>query len=243
MMIYDISFSSPVDNILFDDVLLTQADQGMIGDTLRLWESPCVCAVLGRVSRALDDLNIDGCHRDHVPMIRRSSGGGTVLQGPGCLNFSFVLSKQAHPLLQDLHRSYQEILMPVIQLLARLGIDAVFHPISDLALAANHKKFSGNAQRRTKNFILHHGTILYGFDLALMEQYLRFPKQVPEYRAGRSHTDFVANVNVDGAALKTAFFDSFSSGQTITSLSSVDEQMLAERTQAYRSGPTATEMF
>jgi len=208
MCFYDLSFKSPAENLAFDEALLKQAEEGSSGEALRLWESPVVFVVLGRIS-PMEDVVVENCRRDGVEIVRRSSGGGTVLQGPGCLNFSFVLSKKERPHLRDLHQSYQEILCPIIDMLKRLGIHAVFQPVSDLAFAHDDKKFSGNAQRRAKNFILHHGTLLYQFDLRMMEQYLAFPQSTPDYRAGRAHEEFVANLNLPVAVLKEAFRQSF----------------------------------
>ena len=117
MLFYDISLKSPSDNLSLDDLLLKQAEQGLIGEALRLWESPQPFLVLGRVSSFEDDVMAENCRRDGLEILRRSSGGGTVLQGPGCLNFTFVLSKKDRPQLQDLHRSYHDILQPVIRML------------------------------------------------------------------------------------------------------------------------------
>lgn len=227
MLFYDLSLKFPSQNLAVDDMLLKQAENGSSGEALRLWESPVPCVVLGRVS-SMDDILMENCRRDHVEVLRRSSGGGTVVQGPGCLNFSFVLSKKHRPRLADLHRSYQEILFPIIHLLRGLGIFAVFQPVSDLALADNDKKFSGNAQKRGRDFILHHGTLLYQFDLSLIARYLAFPKTVPDYRAGRSHADFVTNLNVPAAALKEAFCASFPCEKRITQLSDEQLRMMAE---------------
>jgi lipoate---protein ligase len=205
MLFYDISFDRPSANLDFDDALFQAAEQGVCGEALRLWESPVHCAVLGRVSSMEEDLLTANCRQDGIAVLRRSSGGGTVLQGPGCLNFAFVLSKKIRPELNDLHRSYQQILLPVVEMLAALGIRAVFQPVSDLALADSLKKFSGNAQRRGRNYILHHGTLLYAFDLERMQRYLAFPRVVPAYRAGRGHCAFTVNLDVEAAALKQAF--------------------------------------
>jgi lipoate-protein ligase A len=227
MLFYDLSLKSPSQNLAVDDMLLKQAENGSSGEALRLWESPVPCVVLGRIS-SMDDVLMENCRRDHVEVLRRSSGGGTVVQGPGCLNFSFVLSKKHRPRLNDLHRSYQEILFPVIHLLQGLGISAVFQPVSDLALADNDKKFSGNAQKRGRDFILHHGTLLYHFDLSLIERYLAFPKTVPDYRAGRPHADFVTNLNVPAAVLKEAFYANFPCEKRIIQLSDEQQRMMAE---------------
>jgi lipoate-protein ligase A len=66
--------------------------------------------------------------------------------------------------------------------------------ISDLALGG--RKFSGNAQQRKRTHLLHHGTILYDFDLALAGRYLRPPPRQPEYRAGRAHEEFLRNLQI-----------------------------------------------
>jgi lipoate-protein ligase A len=66
-------------------------------------------------------------------------------------------------------------------------------------------KFSGNAQRRRRNAVLFHGTILHAFDLSLIEALLHFPSAQPEYRAGRPHTDFVRNVPVSADKVRAAF--------------------------------------
>ena len=65
--------------------------------------------MLGRIGHEEMDVNTAHAQKDNVPVLRRSSGGGTVVQGPGCLNYTLVLSKQKHPELNDLRRSYEWI--------------------------------------------------------------------------------------------------------------------------------------
>ena len=209
MLLEDISFQTPQENILYDEVLLHLAEKGKPGQVLRFWESPELFVCLGRICKEDEDLKMEEIARDHVPVLRRCTGGGTVLQGRGCLNYSLILSKECDPRIADLRGSYQAILNKVIAALKRLDIEAVFHPVSDIALAGNHKKISGNAQKRSGKFILHHGTILYGFDLENIDRYLKVPKDIPEYRQGRSHLDFVTNVSLSVADIKDAFKDVF----------------------------------
>jgi lipoate-protein ligase A len=64
----------------------------------------------------------------------------------------------------------------------------------DSDLAIEQRKVSGNAQRRTQHAILHHGTLLYDFDAASSERFLKRPQRQPRYRAGRSHSDFLGNL-------------------------------------------------
>ena len=202
MRFKDVSFPDPQQNIAFDEELLRLADKERAGPALRFWESPRVFIVVGRIGKIEEDVKVKVAESDGVPILRRASGGGTVVQGPGCLNYTLVLSKQEHPVLNDLRRSYAWISQKVIDALKPLGVEAVFRSVSDIAVAGSEKKFSGNAQKRGKNYVLHHGTILYNFDLSLISRYLTIPKDVPAYRQGRSHTDFVTNIPIDPVAFK-----------------------------------------
>ncbi len=202
MILKDISFSTPLENILYDEVLLSLAEKDLSGEALRLWESSQLFVVLGRICKPEDDLKLEALKKDNIPVLRRSSGGGTVLQGKGCLNYSLILSKETNPVLHDLRESYQFILGKVVLALKGLGVEADFYPISDIALTQGEKKISGNSQKRGRKFILHHGTILHNFDLSQIERYLKIPKDIPAYRQGRSHSDFVANVSISVPLLK-----------------------------------------
>ena len=208
-MIYqDISFSDPVHNLAYDDLLLQSAEKTDGGEVLRFWESPTFFVVLGKIRKINEDVKQEVVSQDKVPVLRRSSGGGTVVQGPGCLNFTLILSKDKHP-IEDLRRSYVYILEKLQAALSKLDITTQIFPISDLALQGSAKKISGNAQKRGKNYILHHGTVLYGFDLSMIERYLQYPNEVPEYRDKRAHLDFVTNVSMDIDRFKVQLCEQF----------------------------------
>jgi len=202
MQLRDISFPTPQENIAFDEVLWRLAEKHGRDEYLRFWESPQIFIVMGLIGRAEIDVHSSHAQEDNIPVLRRSSGGGTVVQGPGCFNYSLILSKQKYPQLNDLRQSYAWISTKVIEALRQGGVEAYFRPASDLATGLGEKKFSGNAQRRGKYYILHHGTILYNFDLSLISRYLNTPDQMPEYRKHRPHTDFVTNISIDPRIFK-----------------------------------------
>ena len=209
MQVKDFSFKTPQENILYDEVLLQLADKQSNGEGLRFWQSPEVFIVLGRIGNEHEDIWLKRAREDGVPILRRTSGGGTVVQGKGCLNYTLVLDKQRHPDLNDLRKSYAWISSKVIEALKICGVEAIFMPISDIALASSEKKISGNAQHRGKNFILHHGTILYDFDLNLMSRYLKMPKDTPDYRKKRPHGEFVTNTHIVPQQFKQVLADVF----------------------------------
>jgi lipoate-protein ligase A len=207
MILKDIFFPSVEENIAYDRVLLESAEAGSSDEVLRFWEAKNFFIVLGRISKLEEDVKIEEAKKDGVEIIRRMSGGGTVLQGPGCLNYSLILSYERNLLLKDIRKSYEFILNKICDSLKSLKIKAEFEPISDIVLKG--RKFSGNAQARKKRYILHHGTILYDFPIEMIEKYLKMPKDEPLYRKGRNHSDFLTNINADPHDIKQAIYSAW----------------------------------
>ncbi|MFX8558141.1 hypothetical protein ABTM03_18875, partial [Acinetobacter baumannii] len=79
-------------------------------------------------------------------------------------------------MLHDVARSYQFILQGVSRAisLCKMNIEG-----SDLTV--DGRKVAGCAQRRLKNAILHHGSILYDLDMGLVTRFLREPVRQPEH--------------------------------------------------------------
>jgi lipoate---protein ligase len=187
------------ENLALDEALLLHAEAGG-PETLRLWEWSRRAVVIGAAGRLADEIDEDACRTDVVPIGRRSSGGGTVLLGAGCLLYTLILRFDRAPALADLHASYRFILGENQRGLSATIPELTLQGTSDLALG--DRKFSGNAQQRKRTHLLHHGTLLYAFDAASLGRYLKPPPRQPAYRAGRAHADFVTNLPTDAATLK-----------------------------------------
>jgi lipoate-protein ligase A len=200
MLCLEATLSSLAENIALDEALLLTAEAGQSYELLRLWEWPAPAVVLGAGCRLAEDAHESTCLADGVPILRRSSGGGTVLLGSGCLVFSLVLSYERSPLLREIRSSYCYILGRLREALADLLPGITCAGTSDLA--ADGLKFSGNAQQRKRHHLLHHGTLLYAFDIDIMSRYLRMPSRQPDYRFGRGHTTFVRDLPTDAEDLK-----------------------------------------
>jgi len=169
---------------------------------LRIWEWTSYAVVLGAAGQLRADIHVDACERDGVEIHRRSSGGGTVLLGPGCLMYSLVLRYDTAVELREVHSSYRWIMAKLAHAVEPWLPGVAPAGICDLAVGG--RKVSGNAQQRKRNTCLHHGTLLYDFDLDLIPRYLKLPTDRPEYRGGRDHLDFVRNVPATRSQLVAA---------------------------------------
>jgi lipoate---protein ligase len=178
-----------------DDRLFQSVEIGTATDAYRIWESARPVVVLGRNGRAGDDIYQDACRQDGVEILRRSSGGGSVVLGPGCLNYAVVLSVVSRPDLIDVPASFRLILTQIAVALQLPDVTVA----GDTDLALGGRKVSGNAQRRGRRALLHHGTLLYAFDSAVAVRYLKEPARQPGYRLARRHDAFLTNLPLERA--------------------------------------------
>jgi len=203
----DLTLPSPVENLALDEALLEEAEEHQSDPVLRFWESDRYVVVLGRSSRLLDDVHVDACHADSVAILRRASGGGTVLQGPGCLSYAFVMPLNMSADLRDIRSSNTFVLHRLAKALSLCQPGVGMQGISDLAIEG--RKISGNAQRRTRNALLFHGTIIYRMDAEVIARYLKQPKRQPQYRRDRSHREFLRTIDVPVEDVKKAIAEAW----------------------------------
>lgn len=197
MRFLDLTFPTPAENLACDDALLDWCAKNQGEEILRVWESASPFVVLGYGNAAGEEVHLDACRRNRLPVLRRSSGGGTVLQGPGCLNYSLILcipDREDHPLRSIAGTNSHVTGHHARALRELLGGEVQPMGLSDLAIGL--VKFSGNAQRRRKDYLLAHGTILRDFDLPLIDATLAIPKRQPNYRANRPHREFLINTRL-----------------------------------------------
>ena len=208
MKLLDLTLPSPAENLACDEALLDWRDENGGEEILRFWESPETFIVVGYANKVATEVNVESCRAGQIPIFRRCSGGGTVLQGRGCLNYALILEiKENSPLAGIsgankfiMERNREAIESKVQSPKSKVQISISGH--TDLTL--NGKKISGNSQRRKKNFLLFHGTLLLDFDLALVGELLRMPSQEPDYRESRTHSEFLTNLNLPADRMKAA---------------------------------------
>lgn len=150
-----------------------------------------------------------------------------MLQGPGCLNYSLVLRIEEDGPMASItaanrfimERNRGAIEEECRRKNAECRIEVRGH--TDLAVVSERPasnsflKFSGNAQRRRKHFLLFHGTFLLEFDLMLIAKFLRMPSKEPDYRQGRSHDDFLTNLDLATEVVKRALRQAWGATTTL----------------------------
>src|SRR5882757_3547838 len=91
MKFCDLTLPSAEENLACDEAFLDHCEAGLSGELLRFWEPTQHFVVLGYANHANTEADLPFCAAHSIPVLRRCSGGGTVLQGPGCLSYSLIL--------------------------------------------------------------------------------------------------------------------------------------------------------
>lgn len=159
-------------NMAVDEALLLSAPRS--GPTLRFyqWEQPTLS--LGYFQSADDRFQHEAS--SDCPIVRRSTGGGSILHDQE-LTYSFVMpvSQQDKSAAQPLYYAFHETLVQALaqrnvvatlvlqQPLQQIGQVEPFlcfkrHSVGDVLIAGS--KICGSAQRRQKEALLQHGSVL-----------------------------------------------------------------------------------
>ena len=203
MKFLNLSLPAPAEYLAADEALLDQCEAGQGGETLLFWEPRQTFVVVGYANKIATEVNAAACQRRGIPIFRRCSGGGTVVQMPGGLNYSLILPITEDGPTRNITSANHFIMERNRRALAAAtGRPVVVRGHTDLAIG--DQKFAGNSQRRRRNHLLFHGTILLECDLNLISELLPMPSLEPDYRGNRSHLDFVMNLQVPAERVKAA---------------------------------------
>ncbi|MFK8111102.1 MAG: biotin/lipoate A/B protein ligase family protein [Rubripirellula sp.] len=199
----------PADHLALDEAMLIEAENESSGaaDAIRIWEFASPIVVAGRSTRVDREIDRPYCERNGIPILRRCSGGASVVGGPGCLMYSVVMNLDASPAVRGIDQAHRHVMGHVLEAVQVQLPEVTLQGICDLTW--QDCKFSGNSLRITRAAMLYHGTILYDFDLDQISRCLQVAPRQPEYRQSRDHASFVTNVPLDPKRFATSLDKSF----------------------------------
>jgi len=124
-------------------------------DVFMLWQ-PRPTIVVGNFQNIHEEVDVPYAISRGIDIVRRLSGGGTVYQDEGSIQFAFIEKREG-----DI--DFRRYLEPICTCLRELGIDAEINGRNDVTV--DGKKVSGNSQYRAGGKTVHHGTLLFSVDI------------------------------------------------------------------------------
>jgi lipoate-protein ligase A len=162
---------------------------------LRVEAAAEVVVVVSRSRDAAHEVFLERCTADGVAVVRRPSGGGAVVLGPGVIAASVVAASAERSLFPDAW--FRRFGGALAAALTGLGVPGVaMQGVSDLCLG--DRKIAGSSLRLAGGRVLYQVSLLVDLDVALLDRYLRVPSREPAYRRGRPHREFVTTLRAAG---------------------------------------------
>ena len=156
--------TDPAWNLAAEEYLLTRRDDPVV----RLWRNSD-SVIIGRNQNAYAEIDLDFVERNHIPVVRRMTGGGAVFHDSGNVNYSFFDLKETR------------FTGVILDALRELGIEGRCEGRNDLTL--DGLKFSGTAVCKHGQRVLEHGTLLFDASFDRLSAAL---KPRPEKFSGKS---------------------------------------------------------
>lgn len=147
----------PLDNNCFYDRLLFYCN------------SPCV--VIGKNQNPWKEVNLPLLNSLHLPILRRNSGGGTVVHDLGNVNFSFMTTKANFD-----RNKFVNIIVDAVNQSQKSKYQLKVNKRGDITTVAQtdgvEYKISGSAYKLSKGKSYHHGTMLLSLNLDVLGKLL-----------------------------------------------------------------------
>lgn len=177
--------TDPFINLAIEEYLVRHLDCSQHSYLFLYINEPCI--VLGKNQCIYREVNMEFLRNNKLKLCRRISGGGTVYQDLGNLNFAFITS-----FANERINNYAYFNQLIIDALSKAGLMATVDKRNNILY--NDKKISGNAQFTDRRNMISHGTLLFDADLDTLRSALKENSFSVETKAPPSVSSSVTNI-------------------------------------------------
>lgn len=151
---------NPSFNHALEEYFLKETDE----DVFMIWQNEPTL-LIGRNQNLQLEIDTKFTRENNIHIVRRLSGGGTVYCDLNNCQYTIITKNSGEA------NSFATFARPVVDALKKLGLNAEFTGRNDILI--DGKKVSGNAQYKWRDRIIHHGTLLFGADMELLQGSIR----------------------------------------------------------------------
>jgi len=154
-----------------------------------IWKPNKTYIVLGQRDSVETSVNVDNILED-IEILKRPSGGHAVVLTPKTIIVSMRITNDSFKNIKKVFIYCNEI---IIEALQNQGVnDLSIKGISDICIG--DYKIAGSSMYNGREYIVFHAVINVSENPDFIEELLKHPETEPEYRAKRSHKDFVSSL-------------------------------------------------
>lgn len=162
-----------------------------------VWIPQATVLVLGQSNDLELSVLLEKAEKDKVRIIRRPTGGESVLLTPEMVVVSILFTNingiQSKKIFQIMGARIQSALEDI-------GVENIsFKGISDLVI--REQKILGSAIYRNPELLFYHAVLNVAEEPLMIAKYLHHPQREPDYRNNREHEMFVTSLRKEGYSL------------------------------------------
>ena len=135
--------------------------------------APYVC--LGRHQDAVQEVDLEFCRSEGIPVFRREVGGGGVYLDGDQYFYQLILRKDNPLVPLSREAFFRKFLQPVLNTYRRIGLPAEFKPINDVLV--NSRKIAGTGVGEIGECVVFVGNLIADFNFGLMSRVLKVPDE------------------------------------------------------------------
>lgn len=159
-----------------------------------LWIPDRTYIILGASNKAHIAVEESLALKDNITVMKRRTGGQTVMLTPNNLIISAVITDESVMKPKDVFNNFNDIIISAIEKDHNEKFST--RGISDIALG--DKKIMGSSMYRGKEKLFYHAVLNYNEPPSTFQKYLKHPSIEPDYRKGRMHDEFVTTLVATG---------------------------------------------
>jgi len=166
--------------------------EGVSPNTLILNHPESPFANVGYHQEVEREIDVDYCRSQGIPIVRRSIGGGAILDGPWEQDYFVIIRRDDPECPASVPDFYQKFLKPIVYALKSYGLKAEFRPLNDVLVSG--KKISGNGAIGIENSSVLAGDILLDFPVDLMVRVLKVPSEKFRGKIAKSMQEWLTSM-------------------------------------------------
>ncbi|HRQ22293.1 MAG TPA: lipoate protein ligase C-terminal domain-containing protein [Anaerolineales bacterium] len=157
-----------------DEALAQRVGMNRSQPTLRLYTYRSHCVLVGRFQNIENEIRVEYCRANGIPLNRRPTGGGAIIMGADQLGVALTIPGRGEDNYAQAREMMSHFSEGLVRGLNQLGVDAKFRRKNDIEV--NGKKLVGlGVYRASSGGLLFHASLLVDLDIALMLQVLNTP--------------------------------------------------------------------
>lgn len=121
------------------------------------------------------EVDLEFVNEHKLPIVRRTIGGGTILDGPWEQDYFFIVNRKSPECPADIVEFYRTYLAAIVNALRRLDVQAEYKPIYDIIVGG--RKISGNGGISVGDAMVLAGDVLLDLPAEFMTRVLKVPDE------------------------------------------------------------------